>query len=98
MSDSKELQCLKKVLQLLEQGLSEIEIVDHVEDDLFEYLNILESYYIHFSRYGEDIIVAKAKDEVDVDVELVKEILEEITSGDEKALLAYIRGKIKRYK
>lgn len=97
MSDSKELGFLEKILLLLEQGFSEVDIVDQVGDDLFEYLNILESYYIHAGRYGEDIIVAKAKDEVDVDPELVKEILEDITTRDEKVLIVYLKDKIRRY-
>ena len=87
---------LKKILSLLEQGIHEIDIVDAMGDDLFDYLNLLEAYYIHCGRYGDDIIVAKAKDEVDVDRELVKEILVEVEPGDEMALAAYIKNKLQR--
>ena len=96
MSESDEVVLLKQILKGLEKGISESDMVDVMEEDLFDYLSILEQYYIHLGRYGEDIIVAKAKDEVDVDPELVKEILGEITTKDEEALMDYIRTRIKR--
>lgn len=96
MNKSGEIKLLRKVQELLNEGYNEIDIVDQV-DDIFGYLNILERYYIHTKRYGDDTIVAKAKDEIDVDPQLVKEMLEEIRPGDEKALSAFIDNRIKRY-
>lgn len=97
MSREKEKQFLEDILKLLEAGHNQIEVVDDLEDDLFEYLNVLESFYIHLGKYGADMIVANAKEEVDVDPEMVKEILEEIPNRDDQGLIRFIKGKIQRY-
>jgi hypothetical protein len=96
MNEHSEIKLLRKVQELLNKGYNEIDIVDHVED-LFGYLNLLERYYIHSKRYDDDSIVANAKDEIDVDPQLVKEMLEEIAPGDEKALSAFIDKRIKLF-
>ncbi len=97
MDNLKKINLYKKVQGLLDEGYNEIDIVDHMDDDLFDYLNLLESYYIYAKRYDEDRNVAEAKDLVDIDPELVKEELEKVEKVDSKDLLEFIKERLKLY-
>lgn len=89
---------LELVLDLLDQGLDEIQLVDALEDDLFEYLNILESYHIHARNYEYDLKVTEAKVYAEDDPDRVIEILETIRIKDIQDFRSFVNDRMNLHK